>query len=217
MLDIPGQELLDKDVLIGGCLRLPLQVDADLLSREVAALPEELWGDRGGRVGVHRVAEAIFLRGFAPAEDDLPVEDRPVLQSLAYAQRLIHNIVPASPLRCLLARLPAGAVVAPHIDLPPYFGKSLRLHVAVETNEAVHMLSAGLCYRMRPGEVWVLNNSTLHAVWNGHPTQSRTHLICDFLPSEALLELMRRGDRHLGVWRPEVDEWVSNATETYDG
>jgi hypothetical protein len=61
------------------------------------------------------------------------------------------------------------------------------------------MMCNGMTYRMRAGEVWVLNNSAEHAVWNAHPARARTHLICDFLPSDALLPLIAAGDRNLGM------------------
>jgi hypothetical protein len=57
---------------------------------------------------------------------------------------------------------------------------------------------------MAAGEVWVLNNVATHAVWNAHPSAGRTHLICDFLPSAALLELLARGERDLGRDEPAV-------------
>ena len=198
MLDIPGHPLLDKATLVGGCLRLPLGVDAERLRHEVDGLPESFWGSRGGRVGVHRPAEAVFLRGYAPAEGDKPVEDRPALQHLPYVREVINSLIPAPPLRCLLARLPAGAVVGLHIDRAPYFHKSLRIHVPVETHELAWMYADGRVYLMRAGEVWVLNNSAVHGVWNAHATLARTHLICDFLPTPALLALLARGDRGLG-------------------
>jgi Aspartyl/Asparaginyl beta-hydroxylase len=204
MLDIPAAPYLDKAVLVGGCIRLPLAIEIDRLRSEVSALPASVWGTPGGRVGVHNSAEAVFLRGHAPAEGDKPVEDRPILEDLPYARRIIEKIIPAPRWRCLLARLPAGAVIAPHVDKPPYFGKTLRVHVPVETNESVYMVSCGLCYSMQAGEAWVLNNSAEHAVWNADPARSRTHMICDFLPSPELLELLARGERGLGVRRPEV-------------
>jgi hypothetical protein len=198
MLDIPGQPALDKAALVGGCLRLPLNVDGARLKREVDALPESFWGTRGGRVGVHRPAEAVFLRGHAPAEGDKPVEDRPALQHLPYVREIIGSLIPAPPLRCLLARLPAGAVVGLHIDRAPYFSKTLRIHVPVETHELAWMIASGRVYLMRPGEVWVLNNSAVHGVWNAHATLARTHLITDFLPTPELLALLARGERELG-------------------
>jgi Aspartyl/Asparaginyl beta-hydroxylase len=208
MLDIPAAPYLDKAALVGGCVRLPLKIDSLRLLNEIARLPAVEWGTRGGRVGVHNSAEAIFLRGHAPAEGEKPVEDRPNLDRLLYTRIIIEQLIPAPPLRCLLARLPAGAVIAPHVDRAPYFGKTLRVHVPVETNESVFMVSRGLCYSMQPGEAWMLNNSAEHAVWNSHPLLSRTHLICDFLPSPALLELLLRGERDLGVRRADVEAYT---------
>jgi len=208
MLDLPALPFLDKGRLIGGCVRLPLSIDDERLRLEVAALPAAVWGSRGGRVGVHAVAEAVFLRGFAPAEGDKPVEDRPVLDELPYARSIIEELIPAKRLRCLLAKLPPGAVVGQHVDRPPYFGKTLRVHVPVQTNGSVHMLAAGLCYGMQAGEVWVLNNSAAHAVWNAHASAWRTHMICDFLPSPELLDLLSRGERGLGCPRPDVERHI---------
>jgi hypothetical protein len=211
MLDLPDQPVLDKAALIGGCVRLPLQVDAARLRDEVNALPPSLWGSRGGRVGVHSAAEALFLRGHAPAEGNLPIEDRPPLALLPYARAIIKELVGAPPLRCLLARLPANAVIPPHIDRAPYFSKSVRIHVPVETHEHSWMLCAGQGYVMRAGEVWALNNSTTHAVWNEHATQSRTHMICDFLASPALLQMLAQGERTLGRPMPAVERHIATA------
>jgi hypothetical protein len=206
MLDIPGVSYLDKDSLVGGCVRLPLRVDGQRLFEEVTHLPTSVWGTRGGRVGVHDVSEAIFLRGFAPAEGELPVEDRPVLAQLPYARFIIEQLIPAQPMRCLLARLPAGGIIARHIDKAPYFGKTLRVHVPVDTNKSVFMVSRGLCYSMQTGEVWLLNNSADHAVWNRHASQSRIHLICDFLASQALLDLLDGAERDLGFQCADIEE-----------
>ena len=96
-------------------------------------------------------------------------------------------------------------MVAAHVDRAPYFAKTLRLHLPVESNPAAMMLCAGLYYRMEPGEVWALNNSTLHGVWNGDPSLSRTHLICDFLPTPQLLALIEGGERNLGRASPDLD------------
>lgn len=203
MLDLPGRPVLDKDQLVGGCLRLPVTVDAARLAAEIDALGPSVWGTTDGRVGVHSRAEAVFLRGHAPARGELPIEDRPALDALP-AVRDVLALLAAPPLRCLLARLPAGGTVAPHIDRAPYFAKTIRIHVPVTTSERVFMLSAGLTYQMRPGEVWALNNSAPHGVWNADPALARTHLICDFLPGPALLDLLARGDRRPGRDDPEV-------------
>jgi hypothetical protein len=198
MLDLPGHPIIDKAALVGGCLRLPLQLDAIRLAAEVQALPGSLWGTQGGRVGVHRAAEALFLRGYAPAQGALPIEDREPLALLPYAREIIERLIPAPAQRCLLARLPGGATIDPHIDRAPYFAKTLRLHFPIETHDQAWMIAGTLCYLMKPGEAWVLNNSGPHAVWNADPQRSRTHMICDFLPTPALLAMLSAGERNLG-------------------
>ena len=86
MLDLPGQPLIDKHRLVGGCLRLPVQVDAQRLLQEVTALSSSWWGTSAGRIGLQNAAEAVFLRGYAPAEGDRPIEDRPALDELPYVR-----------------------------------------------------------------------------------------------------------------------------------
>lgn len=213
MLDIPGQPVLDKSALVGGCVRLPIQVDGERLLAEVQQLPPAVWGTSGGRVGVHAAAQAVFLRGFAPAEGNKPVADRPVLEQLPYVRWIIGKLIAAPAQRCLLARLPAGGFIAPHVDRAPYFNKTIRVHIAVETHESAYMLCAGQCYVMRCDEVWALNNCAEHAVWNAHPRLSRTHLICDFLPSASLLELLSASERELGEEQPQVTQYFARLRE----
>ncbi|HYJ39278.1 MAG TPA: aspartyl/asparaginyl beta-hydroxylase domain-containing protein [Steroidobacteraceae bacterium] len=211
MLDLPGHPPLDKLGLIGTCSRLPVQVNAARLQAEVAALPEGSWAGTGGRVGVHRAAQAIFLRGFAPAEGEKPIEDREHLFDMPYVREIIAELIPAPAQRCLLARLPPAARITGHIDLAPYFAKTIRIHVPVVTNADAWMYCGGLAFRMQPGEVWALNNSSTHGVWNAHTTEARTHLICDFLPSPELLGLLMRAERELGAPNAELETMMRGA------
>ena len=126
-------------------------------------------------------------------------------------RELITNLIPGRAQRCLLARLPAAARITGHIDLAPYFAKTIRIHVPVVTNADAWMYCAGLSFRMQPGEVWALNNSATHGVWNAHATEARTHLICDFLPDPELLELLARAERDLGVPNAQVDQVIRGA------
>ena len=210
MLDLPEWPVLDKTQLLGGCVRLPAIIDSVRLADEVEALGASVWGTTDGRVGVHKAAEAIFLRGHAPAEGDLPIADRPVLDLLPYARQVL-GMLGAPPQRCLLARLPPGATIAPHIDRAPYFFKTIRIHVPVSTNERVFMFCAGFTYQMRAGEVWALNNSAEHGVWNADVASARTHLICDFVTTPQFLALLARGERLLGQTDPDVLQHLAGA------
>lgn len=198
MLDILDAPVLDKQALIGGCLKLPMRIDHARLAAEINALPESVWNGSGGRVGVQKAAQAVFLRGYAPVEGNQPIADREPLCLLSYVRTLITEAIPAPPQRCVLARLAGGTSIAPHVDLAPYFSKTLRLHWPVLTHDKAWMVAQGLVYQMRAGEVWALNNSDVHAVWNADPLRPRTHLICDFLATPALLDLLMAGERDCG-------------------
>ena len=208
MITLPGHPFLDKTALIGGCARLPVHVDVERLQAEVAAIPAEMWLSRGGRVGVHNPAQAIFLRGHAPAEGNLPIEEREAMRHVPYVREIMTGLIAAPPLRCLLARLPGGAIIAAHTDQADYFSKTIRIHVPVTTHASAWMYCAERSYRMQPGEAWALNNSTVHGVWNADPERSRTHLICDFLTSPALIDLLARAERDLGTVEASVYERV---------
>ncbi|MCK9537657.1 aspartyl/asparaginyl beta-hydroxylase domain-containing protein [Dokdonella sp.] len=212
MLIVPGRPLLDKNRLVGRCTRLALRVDAEQVRAELDTLPAHLWGSQGGRVGVHRPAQAVFLRGHAPAEGDKPVEDREALGWLPSLHALIHERMQAPPLRCLLALLPGGAVISPHVDQAPYFGQTIRIHVPILTHAQVWMFSVDRSFHMAEGEVWALNNSNLHGVWNADPARPRIHMICDFLPSRPLIDLLLAGERNLGVDEPAVRTRLFDAT-----
>lgn len=203
-VDLDVLPVIDKHLLIGACVRLPPRFDGERLAAEVNALPRELWGCRSGRGGVHDRADAIFLRGYAPAEGSKPLEDRPPLALLPTVRELIGRTIPAPPMRCVLARLAPGANIPSHADAGRYLDRTIRLHVAVITNPRVVMFVEGKVYNMQPGEIWAMNNSGTHGVLNDDPEHARTHLICDFLPSPALIQLIAAGEPDLGVENPEV-------------
>ena len=199
MFAISEYARLDKQDLVGTCVKLPVSFETEKLIKDFNSISPDLWGSRGGRVGVHAQAEAVFLRGYAPAEGDLPIEDRPVLGTLPSAKQLIYQLFGASPLRCLFAKLKANGRVPLHIDNGEYFEKTIRIHLPIVTNTQAKMLVGGEEFSMQVGEAWAINNCTVHGVVNAHESEARTHLICDYLPSDNLLKLLSDGERALGV------------------
>jgi aspartyl/asparaginyl beta-hydroxylase (cupin superfamily) len=99
-----------------------------------------------------------------------------------------------------------------HVDKGEYFEQTLRIHVPVVSDPSIAMVSDGRVYTMRPGEAWVLNNSTYHGVLSAW-TQPRIHLICDFLPSDDLCALVREGDRELGRHDEAILHTVTSGAE----
>jgi hypothetical protein len=197
MTDLSINSKLDKSSLIGSCLQLPVIFEIEKLVSEFHSIPIAMWGSRGGRVGVHVNTEAVFLRGYAPAEGNLPIEDRPILDSLPYVRWLIYGLFNAMPQRCLFARLRADSEIRPHIDQGEYFENTVRIHFPVVTNSDAVMMADGFSFHMRAGEVWALNNNTIHGVFNRHPSEARTHLICDYLPSNELRQILLSGRHRL--------------------
>jgi hypothetical protein len=210
VLTLTDHPELEKNTLIGGCVRLSVGCDVDRLRAEVVSLPAHFWG-AGGRLGPQLAAQSVFLRGYAPMQGKLPIEDREALAHLPYVREIITALIPAPPLRCLLASLPPGEVVLPHTDKGNYFIRTIRLHIPVITSDNVWMFCAGRSYQMLPGEIWVLNNSTEHAVWNADPELARVHLICDFLSSPGLLAMLASSQRDLGVINAAVHERLFDA------
>ncbi len=205
-------ETVDKDALIGGCLRLNVRIDIGRLQSEVGALSAVCWNSSANRVATQRNVRSIFLRGYAPAEGPKPIEDREVLGALPYCREIISGgTFGPSPQRCLLARLAPREFIRPHTDKGDYFANTIRIHIPIFTNASTWMLCAGNCYSMAEGEAWALNNSALHAVWNGHPKLARTHMICDYFPTEELNKLLAMGVRNLGRIVPEVDDAIRMA------
>lgn len=84
-------------------------------------------------------------------------------------------------------------------------GQTIRVHVLIVTHPEMWMYCGDHSYHMAAGEVWALNNSTVHAVWNADPDQARIHMICGFLRRPALIDLLVHGERDLGLDRPEVE------------
>ena len=177
----------DKRRHVTACRRLDLPVDAARLQREVAALPEELWGNV--RAPVHRETQSLFLKGHAPALGISGDPEQPAMTACPYIHELLYRLLPGTPGKCLLASLRPRGIVYPHRDAEnDYFVRSFRVHLPVFTNPAVRLYCNGRFFRMGAGEVWILNNLAPHAVINDHPSDARVHLIFDVFPDAAAVE-----------------------------
>lgn len=189
---------VNKELFIGGCSRLDIQIDADKLAKEVGSLDAMVWSGTGGRVGPHMKVDAVFLRGFAAAEGPKPVEDREILKQLPYVREIIYEALSSQPQRCVIASLQPNSVVTAHQDQGPYLSQHYRFHIPVFTSPHVKMVVNHFVYQMLPGEIWAINNNAPHGVVNDDPDEARVHIIVDFKPTAEVVALLEKADQSLG-------------------
>lgn len=124
----------------------------------------------------HQQAHPL-LQGFAIEQGDDWV-DLPLLAQLPAFSRLLAQL--HCPLRAVrLMRLKAGAVIKPHRDhgLALEYGQA-RLHLAIQTDQAVQFLVLGQHMPCQSGELWYFNADVEHQVHN-QSAQDRIHLVID--------------------------------------
>jgi len=100
--------------------------------------------------------------------------------SLLRLPRLLHFLDTAFPVKPTLAwlgRLPEGARIFTHIDNTEHWDEHHRLHVPLITNPEARLCVAGRFLFLRPGRLWLLNNSIPHGALNRGP--ERLHLVLD--------------------------------------
>ncbi|MDX6768433.1 MAG: aspartyl/asparaginyl beta-hydroxylase domain-containing protein [Elusimicrobiota bacterium] len=199
---VPGLE----ELLSGrAAFRLPLSFDPAPLAREVARLPESLWDPKGlGRRGAYYAHDGrwrtLTLRGRRGAPGDGPYDvgtrgPFPDAAALRRSPRLkaALDALPVAMTAAQLFRLEPGGAVMRHVDpLRRYRGRALvPAHLVLTTNPSVRFFVNGRPLAMKAGEVWALNATLPHEVYNGG-TRARVHLIAHLLYDEVLAGLLRR-------------------------
>lgn len=98
------------------------------------------------------------------------------------------GIDPKRVVRCLFAKMPAGAFIKPHHDTGLWVSKTHRVHVPIVTNEGVKFL-CGMDdgslqrYPFPAGQLIELNNAAKHSVHNESDTY-RIHMIFDYVDTD---------------------------------
>jgi L-proline cis-4-hydroxylase len=99
---------------------------------------------------------------------------------VGYVERLLEATFDLSGLRfARLTRLGPGSVAVPHRDFLELDSDLTRIHIPLETAENCYASEGSTIYRMRLGEVWLLDASRPHSIAN-FSTGNRTHLLVDF-------------------------------------
>lgn len=201
-LPVPNDPAPDDGVLrylgFDACVRLPLRVDAVRLADELAALPAPAWGRADRDPVVHAAVESFFAVGYPRGPRPLPPDDRPVLAELPYLREVLHEVVPASPTRAIVARLQPQSLIPIHTDTPRFFRGTVRLSIQVDADGVQRLYCNGVWFDLAAGEIWAIDNLRPHGVDNAG-VRARTNVIVDYLPANALVGLIADGDHGLGV------------------
>lgn len=180
-------------------LLLPLVFDAAAMAADVAALAGADWIAHFVPQNYEGDWSVIPLRGKAGATHPVSMiapdptcrdwADTPFLAACPAIRAALARF--SCPLQAVrLMRLGPGSTIKEHRDPDLAFEDgSVRLHVPVETNDAVDFRLAGRRVEMAPGETWYLRLTEPHSVANRGET-ARVHLVIDALVDDWLEALL---------------------------
>lgn len=182
-------------------------VDIADLRAAVLTLPEAIWeaenATKPNRFGVLDETRHIVFRFLESPLDWRNAYDRPAWPQwrhllepvLGEAVRSYGYARGAFP-RVMLARMPPGSVIRPHIDDQPAARWPHKIHVPLATNPDVVCFFGGREHHFAPAEAVEVNNLGPHWVRNGGRTD-RIHLVFEYYdahqPEPDWLEPLVRG------------------------
>lgn len=200
--EVGFRKLLDREQ---NFLRLASGVDIAPLLEVAAGVTEQEWAEskREQTYQAHHKTQSLVL-----LTDNF--KHQPPTAAPSYP-RFEHALAPildcirgyyggdGSFLRILLVRLPAGASIAAHVDEGMSLLHCHRIHVPLTTNPGVMFSVGGERRHLAPGEIWEINNATVHQVEN-RGAEERVHLIVDWAPRATIeqREALARSLTHPG-------------------
>jgi hypothetical protein len=168
-------------------------VDLGTVPTDVLATPDDAWDTADdfeanyNKRGALRDAAHIVLRFCDRRRRPAPCYDMPVWEQ--WAPRLLPIMEAAVTRygyargffpRIMLARLPAGAFIAPHVDGEPSGNRPHKIHVPLLTNADTYFFVDERRYHFAVGHAYEVNNAARHAAAN-RGQSDRVHLIFEYL------------------------------------
>jgi tetratricopeptide (TPR) repeat protein len=172
-------------------LQLHENFDVGAIRKRVDDIPAAKWqvSERERLFAVHRDTQSLLMVHFEDYKYEKPeyrdlffeLEDvlKPVVDYIANYYQNNGFIV-----RMILAKLVAGGKIPEHTDAGYSLLNCHRVHLPIITNDDVAFSVGGEKINMRAGELWEINNGTVHAVEN-RSAEDRVHLIVDWMPNHA--------------------------------
>jgi quercetin dioxygenase-like cupin family protein len=174
--------------------KFPMQFDAALLKRDLAAIQSAEWTPHFNQQYYEGDWSGVSLRSVGGKSDSIypnPVAEEPyldtaMLRKAPYVRDVLDEIkCEKESVRFL--RLAAGAKIKEHKD---YFigieDGTVRLHIPVITNPLIEFYLDGERVGMKEGELWYLDFGLKHRVEN-NSDQDRIHLVMDCTVNDWLL------------------------------
>ena len=101
----------------------------------------------------------------------------------------LEKLINGKYAKSLLAKLPAGKRIYPHVDQGAAHSTYLMVvrifHISISTNDDVWFKVGSNIQNIKVGECWEINNNILHQAWNDGDSD-RIHLIVDIFPHKWL-------------------------------
>jgi hypothetical protein len=173
-------------------VQLPLQFDADVLSREVLALGAGAWRPHPQKYPGNFALPLISVDG-DPDSDSISGPMRPTsyLADCPYLTQVLAELGAVWG-RTRLMKLIGQAEVTEHADINYYWRERVRVHVPILTRPSVRFLCGEAEVNMRPGECWIFDTWRRHRVLN-NADDERIHLVADTVGSVAFWDRVGQG------------------------
>ncbi|MFV2031709.1 MAG: aspartyl/asparaginyl beta-hydroxylase domain-containing protein, partial [Gammaproteobacteria bacterium] len=162
------------------------------IKKKLAQIPQQAWeqSNREYTFEAHRQTQSLLLiydddfRHYKPTYHDLYLQFEDELKPLLdfIAENFQHD---GFVVRLIFAKLQGGGKIPIHTDGVYSLLKCHRIHVPIITNDRAIFMVGGEQKVMRAGEMWEINNATLHAVEN-QSDEDRIHMIIDWVPSSTV-------------------------------
>ncbi len=209
----PFQKLLGKQ---SNYLLLHTDFDVEPIKNQLAKIPESAWklSGRENRYEVHKQTQALMLiydedfRHFNPTYHDIYTQFETVLKPLIdrINDYYKHD---GFVVRIIFAKLFGNGKIPVHTDGLYSLLNCHRIHIPIITNDKNMFMVGGEEKVMRTGEVWEINNATIHSVEN-QSDEERIHLIIDWVPNATV----RPEDKN-PIAETKIEPGA--ASPTYDG
>ena len=165
-------------------------VDVAPLRAAVLALDDSQWASENAgkpnRFQALGETQHMVFRFVSDVRDWRQSYDRPpwpawraLVEPVLHAATRAYGYARGAYPRILLARMPPGGVILPHVDANPAALWPHKIHVPLTTNARVGFFIDPHTHHLEVGQAYEVNNLGLHAVRNDGDTQ-RIHLIFEY-------------------------------------